>query len=167
MWIEKEVKPFIIQKQLKELSNRSLLTKIENNKFQFESLVQRYILQQINDLTIAHEKAINYYRANLKEQKYWQVLEDVTEYLEIYDHYCKLKLYDLADQVLDCCLRFLILRGYYKILEEIYEELIQGWKLHLKDEEKYFYAQAINKRANASFHLAKYENAISHYQQVL
>ncbi len=109
-----------IQKSLQELCNRSLLIKTEDNKFQFETLVQKYIQQQANDLTTAHVQAIEYYQANLKDAESWQVLEDVREYLEIIDHHCELKQYALAKNVLNICYEFLKLRGYYSVLVEIH-----------------------------------------------
>ena len=61
MFVETDVKKYIIQKKLIGLCNRSLLRELQDKKFQFESLVQKYILQQANDLTNAHQQAIEYY----------------------------------------------------------------------------------------------------------
>ena len=44
-----------IRKSLQELCNRSLLVKNQDNKFQFESLVAKYIKQQKPNLTNAHQ----------------------------------------------------------------------------------------------------------------
>lgn len=132
MWIDGKVKPIVIQEKLHKLCNRSLLTKTKDNRFQFESLVQKYILQQPNNFNTAHLQAIQYYQANLKAEDSWQFLKDVEEYLEIHDHYCELKLYDLANEVLNNCFGFLILQGNYRILVKIYEKLISNWKLNLK-----------------------------------
>lgn len=144
MWIEKEVKPIVIQKKLQELCNRSLLIKTQDNKFQFESLVQKYVLQQANDLTYAHQQAIEYYQANLKLENHWRNLADITEYLEIVNHYHKLKLYSQANNILKICLRFMNLQGYHLSIVENYEKLVQGWQTKLQSQELSDYAWALN-----------------------
>ena len=83
MLVNRGVKPFVVQKKLQELCHRSLLIKTEDNKCQFESLVQKFILKQATNLTNAHQQAIEYYRSNLKDRESWQVLADVSEYLEL------------------------------------------------------------------------------------
>ena len=167
MWQEEEVKPIVINKKLQELCNRSLLIKTENSKFQFESLVQKFILQQTNDLTTAHLQAIEYYKANLKDAESWQVLEDVTEYLEIVDHHCELQQYTLANGVLNSCSDFLNLRGYYAVLVEVYEKLTQGWQSNLQPEDKSDYAWALNYLGNAYDFLGEYQQVIDFHQQAL
>ncbi|MDJ0536979.1 MAG: tetratricopeptide repeat protein [Xenococcaceae cyanobacterium MO_207.B15] len=169
MWIEKEVKPLIIQKKLKELCNRSLLTGLQDKKFQFESLVKKYIQQQSNNLTNAHQQAIEYYqdKANLKEKESWKILEDVSEYLEIIDHRCELEQYVEANKVLASCYEFLNLRGYYGVLLEICEKLVQGWKPNLQPEDKSDYANSLIGLGNAYHSLGKYPQAIDYHQQSL
>ena len=162
---EKEAKPIVVERKLQELCNRSLLTKTEDRKFQFESLVQKYVLQQANTLTNAHQQAIEYYQANLKESG--QVLEDVSEYLEIIDHRCELEQYAAANKVLDSCWFFLELRGYYKVLVKIFEKLIQRWQPNLQPEDKSDYANALNNLGNAYESLGEYQQGIDYLQQSL
>ncbi|MDJ0690495.1 MAG: tetratricopeptide repeat protein [Xenococcaceae cyanobacterium MO_188.B32] len=167
MWIGEEVKPFVIQKKLQELCNRSLLVKTEDNKFQFESLVRKYFLQQANDLNNAHQQAIEYYRLYLKDKQSWQVLEDVSEYLEIIDHQCELKQYAAANKSLNICLDFLKLRGYYAILAEINEKLAYRWKNYLKLEDKYDYAWVLTNLGTVKRYLGKVDRTIELCNQSL
>ena len=156
-----------IRESLQELCNRSLLIKTQDNKFQFESLVQKYVLQQENDLTNAHQQAIEYYRANLKEEESWQVLDDVIEYLEIIDHQCELKQYAAANKSLNICLDFLKLRGYYAILAEINEKLADRWKNYLKLEDKYDYAWVLTNLGTVKRYLGKVDRTIELCNQSL
>ncbi|VEP15274.1 conserved hypothetical protein [Hyella patelloides LEGE 07179] len=156
-----------VREPLQELCNRSLLTKTKDNKYQFESLVQKYVLQQANTLTNAHQQAIEYYKANLKEPKSWQVLEDVSEYLEIVDHQCELGQYASANKFLNSCYGFLNLRGYYGVSVEIYEKLVPGWRLKLQPEDKSDYAVSLNNLGSAYNSWGKYPRAIEFYQQSL
>ena len=167
MWKDKKVKKYIIQEELQELCDRSLLIENQNNKYQFQSLIQNYIHQQDNDLTNAHQQAIKYYKSHFKKEQSWENLADVSEYLEIVEHYCQLEQYTGADNYLNKCSNFLFLRGYYVILVEIYGKLVQGWQLKLKLEDKSIYASAQNKLGNAFFHIGEYESAINCYQQSL
>ncbi len=169
MFVEKDVKKYIIQKKLIGLCNRSLLRELQDNKFQFESLVQKYILRQANDLTNAHQQAIEYYQANLKEEESWELLEDVSEYLEIIDHRCELKQYAEANKILDdSCYDFLARRGYYGVLVEIYKKLVQGWQPpNLQPEERSNYASSLKNLGNAYYYLGEYQQAIDSFQQSL
>lgn len=167
MWMEAEEKPFVIQKKLQEFCNRSLLIK-ENNKFQFESLVQKFILQQTQDLTDAHNKAIKYYKANLKDEESWQVLEDVAEYLEIFNHYCELGQYLKAYQEsLFYCSTFLTKRAYYDILKKIFKRLVLEWKNHLIPNDYFYYSMALNNLGNIYRIQSEYNIAIDYFQKSL
>ncbi len=156
-----------IQKSLQELCNRSLLIKTEDRKFQFESLVQKYIQQQANDLTNAHQQAIQYYQLHLKEESSWQVREDISEYLEIIYHYCELEQYALANEIISICGEFLNLRGYYSVLVEIYEKLRSGWQQNLQPEDRSEFANSLNNLGNAYHSLGEYQRAIDYHQQSL
>jgi len=167
MWLKEEVKPLVINKKLQELCNRSLLIKTEAINYKFDSLVQKFILQQENNLTNAHINAIGYYKTNLKNSESWQVLEDVREYLEIINHHCELNQFILAKKFLDNCIIFLDLRGYHSILIEIYEKLILRWGKNLKSEELCRFADSLNNLGTAYYSLGKYEQAIGFHQKSL
>ena len=168
MWIEEEIKPIVIQKKLQELCNRSLLTTTQDNRYLFQALVREYLHQQQKpDLTIAHQQAIEYYRLHLKEQASWQVLEDVSEYLEIIYHRCELEQYALANDILKACVQFLNLRGYYSVLVELYEKLADRWQFNLKPEERYDYASVLNNLGIFERYLGKVDRTIKFHNQSL
>ncbi len=167
MWMETEEKPFVIQKKLQEFCNRSLLIKTKDGKFQFESLVQKFILQQTHNLTDAHKKVIEYYKANLKDESSWQVLEDVAEHLEVVYHYYELENFLLACEFFDICFEFLDLQGYYSSTIAICESLVNKWKSNLKSEHEIAFAHLNNKLGNAYFRLSKYDTAINCYNDLL
>ncbi|MDJ0594071.1 MAG: tetratricopeptide repeat protein, partial [Pleurocapsa sp. MO_226.B13] len=168
MWIEEEIKPIVIQKKLQELCNRSLLTKTQDNQYLFPALVQEYLYQQQKpNLTTAHLQAIEYYQLHLKEEAYWQVREDVSEYLEIIYHYCELEQYAQANDVLNACFEFLKLRGYYSVLVELYEKLADRWQFNLKPEERYDYAWVLTNLGTVERYLGKVDRTIKFYNQSL
>ena len=157
-----------IVKALQELCNRSLLTKTEDNRYLFQTLVREYLYQQEKrDLTTAHQQAIQYYQLHLKEERSWQVREDVSEYLEIVYHCCELKQYASADDILNICFEFLNLRGYYSVLVELYERLISGWQENLQPEDRSGIANSLGNLGLAYYSLGDYPRAIDYHQQSL
>ncbi len=165
---KKTDKQLDIVKALQELCNCSLLTKTQDNRYLFQTLVREYLYQQQKqDLTTAHQQAIEYYQLHLKEEQSWQVREDVSEYLEIIYHYCELEQYALANNVLNICYGFLDLRGYYAVLVEIYEKLISGWQENLQPEDRSEFADSLMGLGNAYYSLGEYQRAIEFYQQSL
>ncbi len=157
-----------IVKALQELCNRSLLTKIQDNQYLFPALVREYIHQQKKrDLTTAHWQAIQYYGLHLKEKQSWQVLEDVSQYLEIIYHLCELELYAPANDVLNICYQFLNLRGYYSVLLELYQKLADRWPSNLKSEERYDYAWVWNRLGIFQLDLGQVKQAIASHNQSL
>ena len=167
MWMKAEVKPFIIQKKLQDFCNRSLLIKTEENKFQFESLVQRFILQQTENLTDAHKKAIEYYKANLKDESSWQVLEDVAEYLEIFNHYCELKQFYFAYVAVNNCCNFLTIRSYYPILLDSLNYLVSKWQINVQKDKNRSFAYALMGIGNTHSLLGNYDLSIDFYTRSL
>lgn len=166
MLVDREVKPIIIQKKLQELCDRSLLKKTQDNQFNFESLLQKYILQQAKDLTNAHQNAINFYLYNLQSQP-WNNFEDISEYIETSNHWLELKKYALAFDILARCLNFLELRGYYVVSVEVIEKLVHRWQLSLKSEERIHYASASYILGCFYQPLGKLDQAIKYLEQSL
>ncbi|MGK7897720.1 MAG: tetratricopeptide repeat protein [Xenococcus sp. (in: cyanobacteria)] len=157
-----------IVKALQELCNRSLFTKTQDNQYLFQALVKEYLRQQEKrDLTIAHQQAIEYYRIHLKEKEYWQVLEDVSEYLEIIYHYCELEQYNLAKNVINVCYKFLDFRGYYSVKVEIYENLVPRWQENLQPKDRSAFTYCLVGLGNAYYFLGDYQQAINYYQRSL
>ncbi|MHC5830641.1 MAG: tetratricopeptide repeat protein, partial [Nostoc sp.] len=103
-----------IEEELRNLVKRSLLLEKLNGKrrFEFQAVILEYARYKASDQTEAHQRAINYYLLNLKQQP-WQTKEDIKEYLEVFHHWYQLENYDTAFDVLRACNDFLILRGYY------------------------------------------------------
>ena len=167
-YIKTTDKQLHIVKALQELCNCSLLTKTKDDRYLFPALVQEYLYQQQKqDLTIAHQQAIEYYQLHLKEEQSWQVREDVSEYLEIIYHYCELEQYAQANEIISICYKFLDLRGYYSVLVELYERLISGWQSNLKSEDRSGIAYSLVGLGNAYDSLGDYPQAINCYQQSL
>ncbi|MCL1473161.1 tetratricopeptide repeat protein, partial [Argonema antarcticum] len=157
---------FVIVKALRELYNRSLLLETEDKSYyKFQPLVQEYLQKQGTDLSAAHQKAINYYLLNTKN-KPWQSLDDVTEYLEIFYHWCQLKQYSLAFDILNFCNKFLDLRGYNKRRVELYLQLVD-FKEPKDDFQQWQFLAALTSLGNAYDSLGQYQEAIGFYQQHL
>lgn len=167
MWRENNVKPIVIQKNLQEFCNRSLLISTRNNIFQFESLVHRFILQQINILTDAHEQAIKYYQTNCKDRESWEILEDVSEYLEIAHHNYELKLYSSSNYWIALCASFLNSSGYYAILIEVYEKLITGWQFSLNPGEYSHFANILDRLGIFYRMFGQIESSISYHEKAI
>ena len=58
-------------------------------------------------------------------------------------------------------------RGYYGVLVEIYEKLVQGWQPNLQPEDKSDYASSLNNLGIAYSSQGEYQRAIDHFQQSL
>ncbi len=140
-------------------------------KFQYQPLVRQYVQQQATDLSVAHQKAINYYLLNLK-QRPWQTIDDVTEYLETFYHWCELKQYAPAfDTIYDdssyreCCSNFLDFGGYNAIRVQLYSQLVQEWQP--SEDERWKLAAASQCLGNAYRSQGEYQKAIEYQQQSL
>jgi tetratricopeptide (TPR) repeat protein len=128
---EREIQ--ITEKDLRQLARRSLLQELEQRdrhgkrQFTFQPLLLAYVQQVAEDLTEAHQGAVNYYKANLTKPETWQAETDLSEYFEAIHHYCKLGYFALAYDVLVLCHDFLNLQGYYKRLIILYSRLVPEW----------------------------------------
>jgi tetratricopeptide (TPR) repeat protein len=113
----------------------------------------------------SHQKAINYFLLNLKSEV--SSIEDCTEHFEVFHHWCELGKYALANQIMDNCVNFLNLRGYYRELLTIYERLTKVWSIAQSDDTQ----EQRNlgwawQRAGKFYHsLGYYPAAINAYQQ--
>ncbi|MGB3637579.1 MAG: tetratricopeptide repeat protein [Rivularia sp. (in: cyanobacteria)] len=136
-----------VKDELRKLVKRCLLqeSKQESNQqrvwiFQFQPLIQDYLQQKISDeeKQIAHQQAITYYEKHRKPQlESTDELEAVSEYLQIFHHYCELKDYLSAFNILQQetnpderysnCDSLLQFRGYNAIRLTFYERLLAEW----------------------------------------
>ncbi|MCL1464850.1 tetratricopeptide repeat protein [Argonema galeatum] len=157
-----------IVKALRELSNRSLLLETEvKDYYKFQPLVQEYLQKQGTDLSAAHEKAIDYYKSQVRPQP-WETLKDVRAYLEIFYHLCQLQRYGEAFYTIrddNDVNNFLDLRGYYATQVSLYEQLVQAWQPN--ESEKVTFAAAINNLGLAYNAVSKYQQAIELFDRLL
>ncbi|MEH2079963.1 MAG: NB-ARC domain-containing protein, partial [Nostoc sp.] len=116
-------------RHLQELFSCSFLLKTEDGKYLFQLFVEEYVHQVIDeqskDLTPAHWEAFNYYISHRKELSLEKTIEDVTEYLEAFYHLCQLKEYAKAYRLLRYFAQFVSAWGYYSILVDRYEKLME------------------------------------------
>ncbi|MFW5665065.1 MAG: tetratricopeptide repeat protein, partial [Coleofasciculus sp.] len=153
-----------IEQDLRQLVRRSLLQE-ERDKdggrwFKFQLLIQEYAKYKAGELTQAHQRAIDYYRLNLKQPP-WKRIEDVTEYLEIFYHWCELKQYIPAFDILRECDKFLTLRGYSKMQVELHRQLVHNWNL---SQSEWQFPMSLKNLGNAYDALGEYQQAIECYQ---
>ncbi|MGF1936576.1 MAG: tetratricopeptide repeat protein [Nostoc sp. ChiQUE02] len=156
-----------IEEELRNLVKRSLLLEKLNGKrqFEFQPVVLEYAQYKAGDQSEAHQRAINYYLLNVKEQP-WQTKEDIKEYLEIFYHRYQLENYDSAFDLLAFCDDFLKLRGYYTIQVDLYGQLIAAWG-KTGERENRNYRAALNNLGVAYNYQGQYERAIQFLEQSL
>ncbi len=131
--------------------------------FRFQPLVQKYLQEQLGEPTKAHERAINYY-SSITKPTGW-VLEDVTPELEIFNHYCELKQYHQANQILNNISTFLDLRGYYLTSLELHRQLITNWEAISLEEDIYDLGCLWLRVGNSQHSLGEYQKADDSYQK--
>ncbi|MEH2461370.1 tetratricopeptide repeat protein, partial [Nostoc sp.] len=156
-----------IEGELRNLVKRSLLVEKLNGRrrFEFQPVVLAYVRYKAGDQTEAHQRAINYYLLNLKQQP-WQTKEDIKEYLEIFYHWFKLENYDSAFDILNTYNDFLRLRGFYTEQVDLWGQLIAAWeKTGERENSKYWVA--LTSLGHAYNYLGQYQQAIEFQQQSL
>jgi len=156
-----------IEKDLRQLVRRSLLQE-ERDKdggrwFKFQPLIQEYAKYKAGDLTQAHQRAIDYYRLNT-QQPPWEKIEDITEYLELFNHWCELQQYIPALNILRYCNEFLALRGYSQIQVKLYNQLIGEWNRSKLD---WVFGGLLRDLGTTYYHLGEYKKSIVYTQQSL
>ncbi|MCC5624291.1 tetratricopeptide repeat protein [Nostoc sp. CHAB 5715] len=156
-----------IEGELRNLVKRSLLSEKLNGKrrFEFQPVVLEYVRYKAGDQTEAHQRAINYYLLNVK-QEHWQTKEDIKEYLEIFYHWYQLEKYDSAFNSILFCDDFLTLQGYYTDQVDLYGQLIKAWQ-KTDERENRMYGVALNNLGLAYLSLGQYQQAIAFLQQSL
>jgi len=164
-----------VEKDLRLLVGKSLLQEERENRqwwFQFQPLVLEYVRGIAGDLREVHERAIDYYKSQVKPQP-WETLEDIRAYLEIFYHLCELQRYGEAFYTIrdgsysdDCVQRFLDLRGYNKTLVELYLRLVD-FQEPKDDFQQWQFLAALVSLGNAYNSLEQYQEAIRFCQQSL
>ncbi|MFM6133290.1 MAG: NB-ARC domain-containing protein, partial [Sphaerospermopsis kisseleviana] len=167
----------ITNQELRQLAKCSLLQEKKKAgvwKFQFQPLIQGYLQQRPEDRTKAHELAIAYYTKCRKPQiAPDDNLEAVTEYLEIFHHYCELGQYAEAFSSVfypennhDDCDEFLKKRYYNAVRLSLYERLIVEWQSP-KENEKRLFSDALKVYGDVLQFLKRSDEALSRYEQAL
>jgi tetratricopeptide (TPR) repeat protein len=129
------------------------------------------VQQQGTDLSVAHQKAIDYYLLHFK-QRPWQTIDDVTEYLETFYHHCELKQYAQSFDTIydsssnDDCNNFLNLGGYNAIRVQLYSQLVQKWQPSNEDE-RWKFCASLTSLGIAYDSQGEYNKAIEYHQQSL
>ncbi|MEH2451437.1 tetratricopeptide repeat protein, partial [Nostoc sp.] len=156
-----------IEGELRNLVKRSLLLEKLNGKrrFEFQPVVLEYVRYKAGDQTEAHQRAINYYLLNLKQQP-WQTKEDIKEYLQVFHHWYQIEKYDLAFYSILFCNDFLGSRGYFTDQVDLYRQLIEAWE-KTGEIENLYSSVALNNLGNAYNYLGQYERAIEFLEQCL
>ena len=157
-----------IERELRNLVKRSFLSEklIDDGRwFEFQPVVLEYVRYKAGDQTEAHQQAINYYQSIAKQQP-WQTKDDIQEYLEIFYHFYQLADYDSAFEAIWHCNDFLILRGYYANLVELYGQLVSKWS-KTNDKENWHYQASLISLGLAYLYQGQYPEAIELFQQSL
>jgi len=158
-----------VEEDLRILARYSLLQEQRRERewwFQFHPFVLEYVRQKAENLTENHFKAIAYYHS-IAKQKPWQTIADITEYQEIFYHWCELNHYERAFNILKQYDDFIELQGYNYLRLNYYQNLIEKWKIVVKEDEKYNFARALINFGNACNSMGQYQNAATCYQQAL
>ncbi|MEH1989824.1 tetratricopeptide repeat protein, partial [Nostoc sp.] len=156
-----------IDGELRNLVKRSLLLEKLNGKrrFEFQPVVLEYARYKAGNQTEAHQRAINYYLLNVKQEP-WQAKKDIKEYLEVFYHRYQLENYDSAFDILNTCNDFLRLRGFYTEQVDLWGHLIAAWeKTSERENSKYWVA--LTSLGDAYNYLGQYQQAIEFQQQSL
>lgn len=160
----------VTEQDLRQWVGQSLLQEDEQReangarRFKFQPLILNYAQQRAGDLTKAHQRAIEYYWANRKQETEWQGEDDLTEYFEAFHHHCELNQYAQANDILDCCREYLGLQGYNLRQVSLYQRLTQEWQpISQKDQTDWGWAWI--SLGNAYENLSDYPQAIACHQK--
>jgi tetratricopeptide (TPR) repeat protein len=158
----------VTERDLKELERRSLLLRQRDKggelRFQFQPMILKYARRKAGDLTAAHQRAIGYYDSRKKENKTWQTLDDLTEWLELFHYKCELKEYASASDILYFCDDFLTLRGYPNKRRELFQ---QSLAIEREIGDRSGEAKSLDGLGSAYRFLGQYREAISSHQKSL
>jgi tetratricopeptide (TPR) repeat protein len=169
--------------ELRQLAKRSLLQEKKQEgvwTFQFQPLIQSYLQQRPEDRSKAHELAIAYYTQHRKLQLAPDDnLPAVSEYLEIFHHYCELGQYAeafssvyYAENNHDGCDEFLRKRYYNAVRLTLYERLIAEWQSPQENEQNRHsdalkvYGDVLQFLKRSTEALERYEAALAFYRDI-
>jgi tetratricopeptide (TPR) repeat protein len=157
---------------LEDLERRSILQYVSPGEFRFQRHLREFVKARTADLTTAHERAIVYFwehRQDFREHRQEEFAKDdllsaIAEYEETFYHQCQLGRYrDAFSTVLVC--NFLIWRGHYTTLLDLYGQLHQDWQP--TTEERQDYGLFCSNLGNVYNSLGKYQESLNFFQQSL
>ncbi|MBD2169311.1 tetratricopeptide repeat protein [Calothrix membranacea FACHB-236] len=159
----------VFKQDLDELEKAGFLTKQTNTseKWKFKKpFIWTYIQLKAGEQPDIHELAIKYYKSSAKLPNSWETLDDLKEYLEIFEHRFQKKEYSLAFEVINKFDSFLDTQGYNTKRAELYQKLVQTWEPCQKEDKNKFML-SFYALANAYSSLGEYQAAIKSYKSAL
>ncbi|QLE55892.1 tetratricopeptide repeat protein [Nostoc sp. TCL26-01] len=156
-----------VEGELRNLVKRSLLQEKFAGKryFEFHPVILEYVRNKAGEQPQAHEQAIAYYTSKAKQPP-WRVMDDVKEYWEIFYHYCQLKNYDRAFDIIWQCHSFLLSQGSYTVQVEVYKQLLITWE-KANQGKNWKYLSLLTALGTAYYWLGQYQRAIQFHQKSL
>lgn len=129
------LEPPVCDADLYDLERRSLLQELPQRSqdgqrlFQLQPRIREFIQKQGNDLTTAHERAIDYFWSHRQTEFAKDDTQDaISYYEETFYHRCQLGHYQPAAETVGACGEFLLRRGYYQLLVNLYSQLYSEWQ---------------------------------------
>ena len=166
------LEPPVSNADLHDLERRSLLQELPKRSqggqrlFQLQPRIREFIQKQADDLTTAHERAINYFWSHRQtEFARDDTQAAVSHYEETFYHQCKLGHYQQAAESGVACNAFLRRRGYYQLLVNLYSQLYIEWQP--TPEQQQTYGAVCGNLGNSYQSLGQYQRAINFHQQSL
>ncbi|MGL5083700.1 MAG: tetratricopeptide repeat protein [Microcoleaceae cyanobacterium] len=166
------LEPPISDADLHDLERRSLLQELPKRNqegqrlFQLQPRIREFVQKRANDLTTAHERAIDYFWSHRRtEVAADDSREVVAEYEETFYHQCQLGRYINAADTLFVFEEFLRRRGYAQTLVDLFSQLYTNWQP--TPDQQQTYAAVCNNLGSAYRSLGQYQKAIEFHQQSL
>lgn len=166
------MQPQVMEADLELLETRGFLLK-RQDLWTLHPLVRQFVEETLRERQLevgAHQKAVDFFTARLPAKPEQNDIENsLDDYLAALHHHCELGNYETAYDLMAECYNWLNLRGYYRILVDIYERLTTAWKSNLSttEEEQKKFSAALCNLGIAYRSLGQYGTAIELYQQTI
>jgi tetratricopeptide (TPR) repeat protein len=115
-------------KELRRLFNHSLLLQSEDNCYQLQPFIKKYVQHFADDLTVAHQRAVIHYQQISRFSPEIKDKDKVTADLEIFYHCCELAQFEEAYFAMDSRYQLLYQWGRYTTVVEVYKRLVEKWQ---------------------------------------
>lgn len=126
--------PLETLKELRRLFNHSLLLQSEDNCYQLQPSIKKYVQCFADDLSTAHQRAIVHYQQQIA-RVLPEINDKVTADLEIFYHCCELSQFEQAYKALNYRHEYLYQWGHYTILINTHQQLVQNWQSVNQDDQ--------------------------------